>query len=168
MLWHYSEDPTITEFVPHVAVTARQPEPYVWAVDEEQAPAYWFPRQCPRAMAWAGERTTEADRATVLGPSWRVHAIEYGWLPAMTSTTLYRYPLDPNQFHRFADHAWVAEEPVRPLGPAEPIGNLLARHDAAGIELRLVADLRPWWAAVIASTVQFSGIRLRNARHDMG
>src|SRR5215467_9892231 len=168
MLWHYSEDPTITEFLPHVAPTARQPEAYVWAVDDEQAPAYWFPRQCPRAMAWAGPDTTDADRATVLGTAWRVHAIEYGWLAAMASATLFRYPFDDRPFRRFEDHAWVATEPVTPAGPAEPVGDLLARHDAAGIELRLVADLRPWWAAVIASTVEFSGIRLRNARYDMG
>ena len=30
---HFSEDPTITRFVPHVAATARQPQAYVWAVD---------------------------------------------------------------------------------------------------------------------------------------
>jgi hypothetical protein len=48
---HFSEDPSIARFVPHVAATAREPKPYVWAVDAEQAPSYWFPRQCPRAMA---------------------------------------------------------------------------------------------------------------------
>lgn len=53
-LLHFSEDPGITEFVPHVAATAQQSEPYVWAVDAAQAPSYWFPRQCPRAMAWSG------------------------------------------------------------------------------------------------------------------
>ena len=30
---HFSEDPTIKTFAPHVAATAQQPEPYVWAVD---------------------------------------------------------------------------------------------------------------------------------------
>ena len=54
---------------------------------------------------------------------------------------------------------------MTPLGPAEPVGDLIAAHDVAGIELRVVNDLRPWWSAVIASTVEFSGIRLRNARH---
>ena len=48
---HFSEDPTITVFEPHVARTARLPDAYVWAVDGAQAPSYWFPRQCPRAMA---------------------------------------------------------------------------------------------------------------------
>ncbi len=57
-LLHFSEDPTITRFVPHVAATAQQPEAYVWAVDTARSPDYWFPRKCPRAMAWV----TPSDR----------------------------------------------------------------------------------------------------------
>jgi hypothetical protein len=49
---HFSEDPGIGVFVPHVAATSRQDLPYVWAVDGDRAPAYWFPRRCPRVMAW--------------------------------------------------------------------------------------------------------------------
>ena len=48
---HFSEDPSINEFEPHVAATATDRTAYVWAV-EKRAPDYWFPRQCPRAMAW--------------------------------------------------------------------------------------------------------------------
>ncbi|MFI6996014.1 DUF6886 family protein [Nocardia sp. NPDC050175] len=55
---HFSEDPTIDRFVPHIASTARQTEPYVWAVDRDRAPDYWFPRACPRAMAWVTADTT--------------------------------------------------------------------------------------------------------------
>ena len=65
-LLHFSEDPTITRFEPHVAATAQQPEAYVWAVDVENAPSYWFPRQCPRGMAWAGPHTSALDRAAIL------------------------------------------------------------------------------------------------------
>lgn len=162
---HFSEDPAIGSFEPHVAATARQPEAYVWAVDAEQAPAYWFPRRCPRAMAWPVASTTDDDRLAVLGPSAsRVHMIEYGWLAAMQATTVYTYRFSVDAFRRFGDSAWVSSEPVAPLGPAEPIGDLLALHEAAAIELRLVDDLAPWWRAVITSTVGFSGIRLRNAR----
>jgi hypothetical protein len=53
--------------------------------------------------------------------------------------------------------------PVRPLGPPEPVGNLFALHDEAGIELRVLSELSPFWEAVTASTLGFSGIRLRNA-----
>lgn len=37
---HFSEDPTIQVFEPHVARTARQKDAYVWAVDGLQAPSY--------------------------------------------------------------------------------------------------------------------------------
>ena len=159
-LMHFSEDPTITLFTPHVAATARQPERYVWAVDAEQAPAYWFPRQCPRAMAWRGRKTSDPDCATILGPGApRVHVIEYCWLAAVQSTQLYAYRFDATAFERFGDAAYVSTSDVRPLGPPEPAGDLLALHEAAGIELRLVADLAPWWRAVLASTVEFSGAR---------
>src|SRR3954453_6133294 len=88
---HFSEDPAITRFEPHVAATARQPEAYVWAVGADRAPDYWFPRQCPRAMAWATAETSPEDRS-LLGPGVsRVHAIEYGWLAAMRTVRLFAY-----------------------------------------------------------------------------
>lgn len=166
---HFSEDPTITRFVPHVAATARQPEAYVWAVDAERAPGYWFPRTCPRAMAWRVQETLPADCARVLGPGpWRrVHVIEYAWLEALQSVELYAYRLPADHFRPFGQprpHAMVATEPVDPLGPPDRVGDLLALHERAGIQLRLVDNLWPWWDAVVQSTLDFSGIRLANAR----
>lgn len=161
---HFSEDPGITRFEPHVAATAQQPEPYVWAVDAEQAPSYWFPRNCPRVLAWAGPGTTAADRG-LLGDD-RVHAIEYGWLPALQTVPLYAYRFDAAPFRPFGaprPHAMVASTAVTPLGPAEPVGDLLALHAAAGIQLRLVTSLWTLLDQVVASTVEFSGIRLRYA-----
>ncbi len=168
---HFSEDPSITLFLPHVAATAQQPQAYVWAVDYDRAPDYWFPRACPRALTWATSRTTPADRERFLGTSCRVHAIEYRWLPTMQSTVLYAYRFAAAEFTRFGSpepHAHVATVPVRPLGPPEPVGSLLEAHEAAGIELRVLANLWPYWRRVIASTVGFSGIRLRNALPDPG
>lgn len=54
-LLHFSEDPSIRSFVPHVATTALQPEAYVWTVDALNSPCYWFPRQCPRVCSWGDE-----------------------------------------------------------------------------------------------------------------
>lgn len=166
---HFSENPAITEFAPRVAPTSKDEEALVWAVDAERAPDYWFPRDCPRAMAWVSEATSDADRLAVLGPrAHRVHVIEYGWLVRLQSVRLYAYAFDAAAFEPYADdptsHAHVARTVVRPLGPPEPVGDLLAQHERAGIELHLVSTLWPWWDAVIASTVGFSGIRLRNAR----
>lgn len=63
---HFSDDPTVTRFEPHVTATARQPHAYVWAVDAARSPDYGFPRKCPRAMAWVTPSTTDADRERIL------------------------------------------------------------------------------------------------------
>lgn len=169
-LLHFSEDPTITRFAPHVAATAQQPEAYVWANGPDRAPSYWFPRQCPRGTAWVGPGTSDEDRDRIVGAGSgdRVHAVEYRWLDRMRTTRLYAYRFAEADFRSFpfdADHAhaWVATVEVEPLGPPEPVGDLLAVHEEAGIQLRVLTDLRPFWAAVAASTLEFSGIRLRNA-----
>ncbi len=56
---------------------------------------------------------------------------------------------------------WVSREAVDPLECVE-LGDLLQRHAQTGIELRLVPQLLPLWERVISSTLEFSGIRLRN------
>ena len=137
-LLHFSEDPSIRHFAPHVAATAQVPQPLVWAVDAEQAPAYWFPRACPRAMAWVRTGTTADDRERVLGPGGgtRVHAIEYGWVEALRSTQLYAYRLPAVTFQPVGEpepHAWTSDQPVRPLAPPDHVSNLLDLHEKAGI-----------------------------------
>ena len=45
-----------------------------------------------------------------------------------------------------------------------PVGDLLQLHRDAGIQLRVLNNLWDFWDSVITSTLEFSGIRLRNAR----
>jgi hypothetical protein len=127
---HFSEDPTITEFVPHVAASARVPDAYVCAVDAQRAPAYWFPRQCPRVLARPRASSASPDVARIFGPygGSRVHAAAYAWLERMRSVRLYGYrfpaalfrPItEPEPARRFGEpepSAHVAGVPVRPLG----------------------------------------------------
>lgn len=162
---HFSEDPAIEVFRPHVAKTAQPATPYVWAVGHDRAPDYWFPRQCPRAMAWVGPSTTTTDRDRIIGvgSGTRVHAVEYGWLDAMRSVKLYAYRLPADLFTQY-DAAVVATAEVRPLGPPERVRDLFELHDEAGIQLRVLSRLHDFWAQVIASSLEWSGIRLRNAR----
>ncbi|BFU41853.1 DUF6886 family protein [Krasilnikovia sp. MM14-A1004] len=84
----------------------------------------------------------------------------------MQQVRLYAYRLPAAPFRPFGQprpHAMVAVEPVAPLGPAEPVGDLLALHASAGIQLRLLTNLWGFMDAVATSTLDFSGIRLRNA-----
>lgn len=162
---HFSEDPSITRFVPHLAATARQSGEYVWAVDAGRCPDYWFPRQCPRALAWTVAGTSAEDRDRIIGPGCgeRVHAVEYGWLERMRTVELYAYRLPAGVFRPFGDSALVSTEPVEPLGPAERVGDLFALHEEAGIALRVLPSLWPFWDEVVRSSLGWSGIRLRNA-----
>jgi hypothetical protein len=169
VVFHFSEDPTITEFLPRAAPTAEDTRPLVWAVDGSRAPDYWFPRDCPRAMAWVVDATTEEDRRYVIGPGAcrRVHAVEYRWLERIGGCRLYRYQLPAAPF-RLVDgevpHGYVSTESVAPLGPPDPLPPLLELHERARIQLRVLDQLWPWWDEVVTTTFGFSGIRLDNAR----
>ena len=161
-LWHVSEDPSIERFVPHVSATAERDEPLVWAVDTRHLPLYWFPRDCPRACFWANERTTTEDAAVLDGSS-RVHAVEAVWLERLLRARVVAYRLPDESFEHGGDGFWVSRETVEPLEVIE-LGDLLARHAEALIELRVVPSICPLWRRVAASTLEFSGIRLRNAK----
>jgi hypothetical protein len=167
---HFSEDPDIEVFAPHVAATAHQSDAFVWAVDEARAPDYWFPRECPRAMAWVIPGSTDDDRMRILGPGGgeRVHAIEHRWLPRLIDTSLFAYRFDARDFEPFGKpvaHAHVSRTAVEPLGPPEPVGDLLDLHAQAGIQLRCLSTLFDFWDDVVTSTLRFSGIRLSNGNH---
>lgn len=153
VLFHFSEDPTIEVFHPHTAATQQIEGAWVWADDEDNSPRYWFPRDCPRATWWPEGKPR--------GPG-RVHAIEWAWLDRVRSTALYAYRLPAATFTKVPG-GWLSPTTVLPLG-VEPVGDLLQKHDEAGIELRLVHDLIALWNDVIQRPgVEFSGIRLRNA-----
>jgi len=165
-LWHVSEDSTITRFAPHRAPTAITDEPLVWAVDTRHLPLYWFPRDCPRCTFWAGPRTTDADVARFLEArrELRIHVIEEGWLARVREAHLYLYRLPAESFTQDGETLgyWMSRATVEPLELVE-IDDLVGRHAAAGIVLRAERSLWPLWDAVIGSTLEFSGIRLRNA-----
>jgi uncharacterized protein DUF6886 len=163
-LWHVSENPSIERFEPHVSATAKSPEPRVWAVDTRHLPLFWFPRECPRGTFWATPETT-ADEAGLLGASSRVHIVEAEWVGRLRTTRVYAYRLPEDSFahdHQVGGY-WLSRETVLPTEVVE-LGDLVVRHEHATIELRVLDNLWPTWNRVIASSLEFSGIRLHNAQ----
>jgi len=164
-LWHVSENPSIEHFAPHVSATAELDEPLVWAVDTRHLPLYWFPRDCPRGTFWADATTEPCDAERLLGDSSRVHAIEEVWLEPMRTTDVFAYRLIETTFvpHPGVGGYWVSRETVEAV-EVNPLGHLLTLHADAEIELRVVPNLWPLWNEVVASTLEYSGLRLRNAQ----
>jgi hypothetical protein len=165
-LWHFSEDPSLGCFRPRVAETNPAASPAVWAVDTRHAPMFWFPRDCPRGCIWPVSTTTAADRARFFGltAAGRIHVIEAGWLQRMLAARLYAYrlPTAPFRPHPEVGGYWVCGQPVDALEQVV-VGDLVQRHALAGIELRITPSIWPFWHEVTASSVEFSGCRLRNA-----
>jgi hypothetical protein len=162
-LWHASEDDSIELFRPHRTPTSDRDEELVWAIDDEHLPAYFFPRDCPRATFWRCARTALSD-TSLLGGAERVHAIEWAWWERFRDARifLYRLPAEPFESADAEAGYYIARSAVRPI-ERTLITDVIQKHADLGIELRVVENLWPLWDLVIASTLCFSGIRLRNA-----
>ena len=80
-VYHFSEDDGIASFAPHVPEHRDDVDAFVWAIDEEHAPMYYLPRDCPRACFWPGANTTGEDRERWFGgiDVSMVIAVESGW-----------------------------------------------------------------------------------------
>ncbi|TVY10544.1 DUF6886 family protein [Paenibacillus cremeus] len=167
MLYHFSEDPAITRFEPLKLQSRPELPAMVWTIDEEHAPHYYFPRECPRVCIWADAKTTDEDVERFFGHSATRHvlAIEADWLERMRETKLYRYAFHEQDFALHDANAGYHTSMVTVI-PAvvDPVGDLITRIVSCGHELRITPSLMPLQEAVLRSTVNFSMIRMRNAK----
>lgn len=162
MLFHISEEPGIARFEPRASAYASSP--VVWAIDERRVCNYLAPRECPRVTYYAGAGTTAADVERFLGSSPAVVAIESAWMDRARSCCLDGYHMPPDAFECLDAGAgyFVSRVPVVPVGVEvfdDPLSELLRR----GVELRVLPNLWMLRDAVLASSLQFSFIRMRNA-----
>jgi hypothetical protein len=162
MLFHVSEESGIGRFEPRASEYAAGT--VVWAIDAERLRNYLLPRECPRVTFYAGRETTVVDVGRFLGSSPAVVAVESGWMERLRSCRLYCYHLPPATFECVDECAgyFVSRVPVVPVRVeviADPVAELLRR----GVELRFAQSLWPLRDAVVASSLQFSLIRMRNA-----
>jgi len=165
-IYHVSETPGILRFEPRADAKGRL---RVWAIGESRLHNYLVPRDCPRVTYYANAGTSIADRRAFFSVSDRqsVVAIEQAWLLAVRSTRLQLYEFDAREFmlEDAAAAYYVTTHEVAPISHREvqdPLTELCQR----AVELRVVSSLWPLRDAVVASTLGFSIIRMRNAEPD--
>lgn len=163
MVFHVSEEGGIERFEPRPSEYCD--EPVVWAIDEARLHNYLLPRECPRVSYYAGPDTTPEDRDRFLGSSSAVIAVESEWLDRLKSCRLYCYHFPAQEFQCFDACAgyFVSRQPVAPV-QVEVIEDAFVSLLERGIEVRFLPNLWPLRDSVVSSTLQFSIIRMRNAK----
>ena len=163
-IYHVSETPGLARFHPRPDAQGHE---RVWAIGESRLHNYLLPRDCPRVTYYPSATTTPADRQAFFSIADRqsVVAIEHSWLAALQLTRLHVYEFVANQFvleDAIAAY-YVCPHAVTPTSHrevADPLTELFNR----GVELRVLSTLWPLRDAVVASSLAFSIIRMRNAR----
>ena len=167
-LFHVSDDPAIPVFQPRPSPSAFETikGDVVFAITQRLLHNYLLPRDCPRVSFYAGPATTQKDRDHFLDAATApyVLAIEKGWMPRIMEATIYLYELPPGSFELLDECAgyYIGYEAVTPVG-MRAIPNILDELLTQDIELRLVPSLWALADAVVASSLHYSCIRMRNA-----
>lgn len=169
-LYHFSERGDIDRFEPRPAPNASSPiqsGAMFWAVEAELEHNYLLPRDCPRVCFTTQTASTRGDIERQIGPTAArfVVAVEAGWLPIIRSTRLYRYELPAETFVPVDKSAayYISRESVVPRA-VMVVDDLLVALVERDVELRITPSLWPLYDAVVASSLRFSCIRMRNAR----
>lgn len=162
-LFHVSEERNISKFSPRYSPYINKP--VVWAISENKLVNYLFPRDCPRIAYSAGKDTSKTDKKHFLACSQQVIAIEALWYERATTTMLYLYELPASAFNLFDSIAgyYTTDTIVTPIDKHivdDPIKELLTKN----IELRILPSLWRLHDAIVDSTLEFSIIRMKNAR----
>lgn len=169
-LFHASDKAGITLFEPRPPASDHPMgllRPVVWAIAERLLHNYLLPRDCPRVTFYARPDSNPGDVARLLGHTAArfVVAVESGWLAAIREATVYLYEFPTDGFVMVDEGAgyYARESAVAPLS-VRRVDDLLGELVARDVELRVTPSLWPLRDAVAASSLQFSFIRMRNAR----
>lgn len=168
-LFHISEQPGISIFTP-------RPSPshfdniagdVVFAISDQLLHNYLLPRDCPRVTFYASANTTDADKQKFMDniTAGHVIAVESGWYQQIKETTLYCYEFLRDDFMLIDECAgyYISYKPVVPTA-VTVIDDIMAALLSRDVELRFIPLLTDIADAVRDSSLQFSLIRMRNAK----
>ncbi|WP_068774294.1 DUF6886 family protein [Paenibacillus sp. FJAT-26967] len=160
-LFHFSSEPDIKVFVPRVKANRTDMPPVVWAIDQEHAFTFYFPRNCPRIVYTRSGGINREDEARFFGLSCadKIITVETQWYKAIKESTIYRYTLPSASFQLFDKTAgyYISEQTVTPV-VMKPMRDLIGKLADLNIEIRLTPNLHPLKEAILNSTLDDFGI----------
>ena len=153
-LFHVSDNPDITEFIPRLT-NRPNCKGLVWALDERGLINFMTPRNCPRVYYYAVESSTEEDIVKYFASSARHGiAIENIWHERMTKASLYIYEFDAATFYKTDGPGYyVSEQTQVPLSVTK-VDNLFERLFEQNVEVRILPNLHQLKEAVMQSTLK--------------
>jgi hypothetical protein len=168
-LFHVSENGNISFFQPKASPSfiPNLRGDVVFGISESLLHNYLVPRDCPRVTYYVGPRTTQQDIDHFLGESSADHvmALESRWIETIQKTTLYCYELPASTFTVLDECAgyFVSYDTVYPISVTR-IDDAIQALSVRNVELRFMPSLERLANAVKSSTLNFSLIRMRNAK----
>jgi hypothetical protein len=169
-LFHISEEPGIKIFIPR-----KSPQFYkqikgnvVFAVSDKMLHNYLLPRDCPRVCFYAGEKTSETDRDKFIGKSLNKYiiSVEERWKETIKRTKLYKYKFSFENFELLDDNAgyFISYSSQTPVN-VTVVEDLFLELEERNVELRFLPSIIKLAEETANSTLNYSIMRLRNARH---
>jgi len=168
-LFHISEQADLDWFEPRPSPSyfADITGDVVFAVSGSLLHNYLLPRDCPRVTWYAAENTTDSDKALFMANTTATYiiAVEWGWYQQIKETVLYCYEFEKEPFKLIDECAgyYVADRAVAPVSVIT-IHDAMATLQSFNIELRFMPSLVQLVQAVSKSSLNFSIIRMRNAK----
>jgi hypothetical protein len=168
-LFHVSEEAGISIFEP-------RPSPsyipgitgdVVFAVSGKLLHNYLLPRDCPRVTFYPTDKTTAADKAEFMGNSLADYMVivESEWYKRIQEATLILYEFPADEFHLVDECAgyYVSYKAITPLA-VHTVKDVMTAMLERNVELRFTPTLTNMADAVKSSSLNFSLIRMRNAK----
>jgi len=168
-LFHISEQAGLNLFKPRPSPSHFEniAGDVVFAISNELLHNYLLPRDCPRITYYATEKTTERDKEKFFGKSIAdyIVIVESGWYKRIAEAVLYCYEFSADNFLLIDACAgyYVSYKAEIPIGEIQ-VNNIMAELLKNNIELRFTPSLIELAGAVAVSSLNFSLIRMRNAR----
>ncbi|GIP34025.1 hypothetical protein J2TS4_32350 [Paenibacillus sp. J2TS4] len=167
MLYHFSEEADIELFIPRIKQNRPDMPAVVWAIDEDHAVNYFFPRDCPRVIYRRSDKMSIEDEERFFGQTAAdiIIAVENGWLQTIQNTVLFKYVFSEEDFELYEPFAgyYISRRTVAPAA-VERMDSLQNKVAELGVELRFTPNLYPLRNAILNSSVDyFSIIRFHNA-----